>query len=119
MIRRHITFISVFIVILVSCNSVVGSNLGQRKKVSINQLKTDFADPDMAYAPFAFWFWDRPLDANQVTDIAEEMCKQGMNPGYAHGRNGLPHDQWVTDKWFDCFSKATKITAKYKCYIGY
>ena len=119
MIRRHITFISVLIVIFVSCNCGIASNLAQRKKVSINQLKTSFADPDMAYAPFAFWFWDRPLDANQVTDIAEEMCKQGMNPGYAHGRNGLPHDQWVTDKWFESFDKATKITAKYKCYIGY
>ena len=119
MIRKHITFISIFIVILVSCSCVVGSNLAERKKVSINQLKTGFADPDMAYAPFAFWFWDRPLDANQVTDMAEEMCKQGMNPGYAHGRGGLPADQWVTDKWFDCFSKATEVAKKNKCYIGY
>ncbi|HPS54847.1 MAG TPA: glycosyl hydrolase [Sedimentisphaerales bacterium] len=121
MIKRYITLISVVIFVVISffCNCVVGSNWAQRKPISTNLLKTDFAEPDMAYAPFAFWFWDKSLDANQITNMAEEMCKQHMNPGYVHGRWGLPADQWVTDKWFDCFSKAAEVAEKNKYYIGY
>ena len=38
------------------------ANWGQRKKIDFEQLQTNFDQPDMIYAPFAFWFWDTPLD---------------------------------------------------------
>jgi len=56
----------------------------ERKKVSFEKLQTDFADPEMIYAPFAFWFWDTPLDPALTAAMAKEMTRQRLNPGYAH-----------------------------------
>jgi len=119
MIKRDVTFGLVLLGIFVFCCCGAGADFAECKEVGIDKLSSGFAEPDMIYAPFAFWFWDKALDAGQVADMAEEMCKQRMNPGYAHGRTGLPEEQWISDKWFECFGKAISSTKKYKCHVGY
>src|SRR5690606_23196481 len=97
------------VVIAIACPAPIGlaqqdpTPPGGRPDLSFEELRDRFASPDMRYAPFAFWFWDAPLDAGQTARMAAEMASQGLNPGYAHPRHGLPHDQWLTEPWFQAF----------------
>ena len=38
------------------------TNWGVRRPVAFDELQRGFDQPDRLYAPFAFWFWDAPLD---------------------------------------------------------
>jgi hypothetical protein len=95
------------------------ANWGPLREVSFEQLKAGFEQPDMIYAPFMFWFWDAPLDVKQAADMAEEMARRRMNPGYAHPRNGLPHEEWLSPKWFESLDAALKKAEAAKMYLGY
>ena len=68
----------------------------QRKNVSFEEMKSSFKQPDLIYAPFAFWFFDHALDPEHAARMAAQMCRQGMNPGYAHPRRGLPREEWLS-----------------------
>ncbi len=92
---------------------------GERPQHTFAELQQQFADPDLLYAPFAFWFWDAPLDPEQTARMAAEMLAQGLNPGYAHPRHGLPHDEWLTEPWFDAFDAALAPTREAGGYLGY
>ena len=100
-------------------------NRAQRVDVSFAELQKGFANPDRIYAPFMFWFWDEPLDAGKMSEMARVMASQGFNPGYAHGRNSmvgtpdLPDDEWIGDKWFESFGAALTEAEKQKSYLGY
>ena len=100
-------------------------NKGQRHAASFAEVQAGFADPDRIYAPFMFWFWDEPLDAGKMAEMAQVMASQGYNPGYAHGRNSmvgtpdLPADEWIGDKWFDSFGAALHEAENQKSYLGY
>lgn len=113
-------------------------NYGQIQAAKFGDLLTGFSQPDMIYAPFAFWFWDEPLDAgkypNKARDMARKMMEQGMNPGYAHPRRSgsdifgpgvmapspsLPKDQWLSKEWFDSFGAALQSAEAGKGYLGY
>lgn len=94
-------------------------NWAMIKPVTMTELQKDFAQPDMAYAPFAFWFWDAPLEPQQVAAMAAEMCRQGFNPGYAHGRTGLPPEQWLSPLWFESIDAALRQTEAAHAYMGY
>ena len=117
MLKKLITTISVctpllLALIVTNCgNHNKPTNWSQRKIVSFKELQNDFNQPDMIYAPFAFWFWDAPLDADLAAKMAEEMCQQRMNPGYAHPRKGLPHEQWLSPQWFESVNAALKKAA--------
>ncbi len=85
-----------------------------------------FANPPLFYAPHAFWFWDDTLKPEHISNMAEEMCRQGMNPGYAHGRGEekelypvLPKEKWLSDKWFDAFSRSLKNAESNGMTLGY
>ncbi len=95
------------------------SRVGERPALSFEELELGFQSPGMLYAPFAFWFWDAPLDAQQTARMAEEMCRQGLNPGYAHPRNGLPHEQWLAEPWFAAFGAALDKARPAGAYLGY
>ena len=95
------------------------SNWGQRKEIHFKELENNFAQPDMIYAPFAFWFWDTKLDPQHTAGMAEEMCRQRLNPGYAHARKGLPHDEWLSSLWFESFESALKKAEEANAYLGY
>jgi len=101
------------------------SNWGQRKVVPFPVLCQGFANPDMIYAPFTFWFWDEPLDSGKMAEMSRVLRSQGFNPGYAHARNSmvgtpdLPDDEWLGDKWFDAFGAALKVAEQQKSYLGY
>ena len=45
------------------------SHWGKRKAISHDRLQTRFADPDMIYAPFTFWFWDGPIKADKAAAL--------------------------------------------------
>jgi len=100
-------------------------NFGQRLPVAFADLKTNFSNPDMIYAPFIFWFWDEPLNPDKMAEMARVMGSQGFNPGYAHARNSmvgtpdLPKEEWLGDKWFNSFGAALTEAEKQKKYLGY
>ncbi len=98
---------------------------GGVKPVSFPELSKQFANPDNFYGPFAFWFWDEPLQAGKASKQAASMMTQGLNPGYAHGRisiqggPGLPDAQWLGPEWWREFSSALKTTTNAGGYLGY
>lgn len=101
------------------------ANFGQRITVSYEELKRNFSNPDMIYAPFVFWFWDEPLNPEKMAEIARVMGSQGFNPGYAHARHSmvgtpsLPDSEWLGDKWFNAFNAALTEAEKQDKYLGY
>ncbi len=100
-------------------------NWGQRKVVTFKTLQRDFNNPDMIYAPFIFWFWDEPLHAGKMAEMARVLGAQGFNPGYAHARNSmvgtpdLPDDQWLGESWFSALAAALKEAEQQKRYLGF
>ena len=99
---------------------------GRRPSTSYAELRRQFANPPMEYAPFAFWFWDAPVDARQAAAMAREMARQRLNPGYAHpraalGRGGvsLPKEEWLSDRWFDAFGAALREAERAGALLGY
>jgi hypothetical protein len=98
----------------------------QKKYNDPVMVRKMFASPPLFYAPHAFWFWDDTLKPELISNMAEEMCHQGMNPGYAHGRGEekelyplLPKDEWLSDKWFDAFSRSLKNAENNGMTLGY
>ena len=73
-----------------------------------------FANPPMFYAPHTFWFWDDVIkNEHLAADMATEMARQRLNPGYAHPRSGfslsapgLPVEQYLAQPWFNSFGNA-------------
>ena len=54
-----------------------------------------FQEPDSAYAPHAFWFWNEAeelKDPAHFSRMAQEMARQRLNPGYVHARHYKPHE---------------------------
>ena len=100
-------------------------NHGMRLPADLDKLSQGFEDPSMIYAPFMFWFWDSPMDTDQVVEMAETMISQGINPGYVHPRRsmnespGLPPEQWLGPEWFEGFEAVTHSAKKRKAYLGY
>jgi hypothetical protein len=113
-------------------------NYGQLQVAKRSALREGFSQPDMIYAPFAFWMWDEPLDANKypakARSMAKEMLKQGINPGYASPRitvaemlgpkfmapsPSLPKEQWLSSEWFKAFDGALQEAESAKGYFGY
>jgi len=112
-------------------------NHGQIQNAPYKKVREGFAQPDMICAPFTFWFWDEPLDAGKypakARDMAREMLKQGINPGYAHPRvsmadllgpkgmapsPSLPKDQWLSPEWFTAFDGALEEAEAAKGYFS-
>lgn len=100
-------------------------NPGYKQPVRYEALKKGFSNPDMLFAPFAFWFWDEPLDTAKMARMAATMASQGMNPGYAHARMSmvgtpsLPPEQWLGEPWFAAFRASLGEATKRKAYLGY
>ncbi len=112
---------------------------GYRQSISFHDLRTQFKQPDMLYAPFAFWFYDAPLDPRLAAAMAAKMSGKGLNPGYAHARSSgaepyckpldhpipgktlslLPHDQWLSPLWFETLDAALKESEKANGYFGF
>jgi hypothetical protein len=96
-----------------------------RTAVPFETVKASFADPDMIYAPFIFWFWDEPLDPAKMAGMARTMAGQRFNPGYAHARRSmvgtpdLPDAEWLGDTWFASFDAALKEAEAARSYLGY
>ena len=100
-------------------------NWAQRKPVAFADLKNEFSNPDMIYAPFMFWFWDEPLNVEKMAEMARVIRSEGFNPGYASARQSiagtpsLPDGEWLGDKWFSAFGAALKEAEKQQSYLGY
>ncbi len=98
---------------------------GRRVPIAFDALRDGFRNPDMIYAPFMFWFWDEPLDADKAADMARTMLSQNISPGYAHARRSmvgtpsLPGEEWLSDKWFRAFEAALKEAESKSSHLGY
>lgn len=114
-------------------------NPAYRHPIAFESLREQFAQPDMLYAPYAFWFYDAPLDPKLAADMARKMAAKGFNPGYAHARSSaaepycatlappipgktpglLPHEQWLSPLWFDTLNAALTESEKAGAYFGF
>ena len=112
---------------------------GYRTVLTFEALRTEFKQPAMTYAPFAFWFYDAPLDVELAARMAGEMARKGMNPGYAHARSSaaepycrtlckeipgktpglLPHDQWLSPLWFATLDAALGAAEQANAALGF
>jgi len=90
-----------------------------RPSTTFQMLRQNFNDPDMIYAPFAFWFWDTKLDPHLIAQMAQEMSEKGLNTGYIHGRIGLPPEQWLSPHWFQSFEVVLKQARVHNTCLGY
>lgn len=121
--------LQVILLLAVSLTAFSNEMPGARPPVSFAELKEHFAEPDMLYAPFVFWFWDRPLDNPDIKifieNMARTMIQQGLNPGYVHarfnmvGEPDLPFDQWLSDDWFRAFERVLSAGEEQNAYLGY
>lgn len=107
---------------------LLGQNLPEWKKkaVDADEVSSSFKEPPLFYAPHTFWFWDAPLDQDQILGMAEEMTRQRLNPGYVHARgnkwgrgSSMPVNQWLTTYWYDAFSGALSRAKGAGMYLGY
>ncbi len=100
-------------------------NAGLRPDLPFEAVEKGFADPDMLYAPFMFWFWDEPLRPDKMAEMARTLAGQGFNPGYAHGRKSmvgtpdLPVADWLKAPWFAAFDAALKEAEARRAYLGF
>ncbi len=88
-----------------------------------------FANPGKEYAPYFFWFWDRPIDdphtQQQIRDMAAEMLDNGFSPGYVHarfnmvGEADLPFEQWLSEDWFSAYSDVLEHVKKENAAMGF
>ncbi|HUW62600.1 MAG TPA: glycosyl hydrolase, partial [Candidatus Bathyarchaeia archaeon] len=99
---------------------------GLRTPITFDELKASFAQPDMIYAPFMFWFWDAPIDKAQAVEIAQKLAAQRINPGYAHARHsittGSPSllvEDWLSPEWFDALSDVVNIAEQSGMYFSF
>jgi len=99
-----------------------------QNKYTYEEIRANFKQPPLWYAPHTFWFWDAPLDTSVTAAMAHEMTKQRLNPGYAHARHSgapdkpypsLPVDQWLSPLWFKSFSAALTEAEKAGMTLGY
>jgi hypothetical protein len=99
-----------------------------QKKYDYAQVRQNFNQPPLFYAPHTFWFWDAPLDADLTASMAKEMTKKGLNPGYAHPRHSgarykpypsLPPEEWLSPLWFQSFKTALSEAEKAGMTLGY
>ncbi len=124
--RQHARlFLCAFILtVMAGCSSLSSQtaepdNWGDRKPIAYETLQDNFEQPDMIYGPFMYWFWEAPLDKDLIATMAQDMTEQGINPGFAHARRGLPAEQWLSPQWFDCFDAALKKAEAAWCYMSY
>jgi len=112
----------VFIIPLAACTPETrqtGQNKAVRPTTSFEELSQQFSDPDMLYAPFTFWFWDTNLEPELVREMTIGMMEERMNPGYAHPRHGLPHDEWLSQLWFECLEASLEEAKAEGMFLGF
>ena len=111
--RFMISILKVSVVIVLSQNiyaqSPDFSDAEWKMKYDFSQTREKFSEPPLFYAPHIFWFWDKALDTVQISDMAGEMTRQRLNPGYVHARSSdaptsvfsaLPkYLQWYSGLW--------------------
>lgn len=99
-----------------------------QKKYTAAETRSHFHQPPKWFAPHAFWFWDAPLNPDSAASMAQEMTRQGLNPGYAHARHSgdlsshypsLPVEQWLSPLWFTSFGAALQEAAQVNMTLGY
>lgn len=106
---------------------------GKSDPVPAPAPETGFADPELSYAPHAFWFWNGPLPAGRIAEMAAGMCRQRLNPGYVHARFRPEGDsaawneqswidatrRWISDEWFNAFEASLEQTAQAGMHMTY
>lgn len=82
-----------------------------------------FANPDMFYAPNAFWYWNGLEDISHPELFVEQvrgMRSQNLNPGYVHARFWRANTPfWHSEDWFKSFTTAVEECERQGVHMGY
>ena len=106
---------------------------GKNDVASTPQPDGAFFEPDLSYAPSVFWLWNSTLPADRISEMAAEICRQRLNPGYVHARfspDGDPStwneeswkvaiSRWTSDEWFNAFAASLDKTAAAGMHMTY
>lgn len=85
------------------------------------EAESGFREPDISYAPHAFWFWNGEFTAERMTSMSREMSRQKLNPGYIHARfyPRYTQDFWMSDEWLKLFRETVEETAKAGMHVSF
>ena len=137
-----VTGLLIFLVMLVVPGSSLSAaedrkaipNYGQLQTATWGVLREGFAQPDMIYAPFLYWFWDEPIDREKIRGMTRQILAQHFNPGYLSSHQSMadilgpkvmephpsmPKDQWLSELWFDAVEDVVSFTEKNGGYVTY
>ena len=111
----------------VVCMSCSDSLPEWQKEYTSKEVRELFKEPPMFYAPHTFWFWDDTIkNEHFAANMAREMAKQRLNPGYAHPRSGfdpnvpgLPVEQYLSETWFNAIGNAVQAAKQNGMTLGY
>lgn len=104
-------------------SQVFSRKTGAAQNAEILSPDQNFNNPDMFYAPHTFWFWNKPDEIKKpkhFAEMAKEMSRQGLNPGYIHARHykaGEPF--WLSDDWYTCFSASVEAARDNGTFVTY
>jgi len=123
----------------VRADQALAPNAGQLRSISFEELLEGFAEPDMLYGPFLYWFWDEPIDRAKIREMTHQIVARGFNPGYlfAHismadllsrtpgledrmaPHPSLPNEDWLSETWFDAVEDVVSIAESAGAYVTY
>ncbi len=136
--RLRLPRISALVAIIILGVTVAPAEVGVGQKLTTDEpgLELLFSGPTKQFSPWMFWFWDAPLDKQQLLSIAGRIMDSGMNPGYVHARWSLgsfeigktwkmdktptlDERDWLSDAWFEDFRDVADAAARRGYQLGF
>ena len=70
-------------------------------------LRSDFANPPLAYRGTPFWSWNDRLQVSELTRQVHDMKAHGMGGFFMHSREGL-ETPYLSPEWMECIRETVK-----------
>jgi len=80
---------------------------------SVNQLRSQFADPPNWYRPAPFWFWNHDLKEGEIRRQVRLMHEQGIGGFFMHARYGRI-TPYLSEEWHCMIGAAVDEARKWK-----
>jgi len=80
---------------------------------SIQQLRSQFADPPNWYRPAPFWFWNHDLKEHEIRRQVRLMHEQGIGGFFMHARYGRI-TPYLSEEWHRMIGAAIDEARKWK-----
>ncbi|MBO5197750.1 MAG: hypothetical protein J6B85_04425 [Lachnospiraceae bacterium] len=72
----------------------------------------EFKNPDKRFRPYCFWFLNDACEKEHITDMAVEMERKGLSPGYPQDRGITDKNRsFLTDEFFDTIRNVLEHTS--------